>query len=1335
MKKTKRLFSLILVLALVFSTFATAKFSAATTDTRYSLKHIQNGGFDENVSKYTFSSNYSQPKSDTVPYWDTTAFEGKFEFFKGGSAHFDVTRKKYPDNPEYIKVAEKEVAAELNADEVSTIYQRIETISGSTYTWGLYHRGRDVTDRMVLIIGPEQPVDPSKPSKTGNDQFVRITNWLKAQYGIEYPEIGCSQKFTVYSKPFDVSGKFLNEDTRNENNNISLVETEEINQEWSVWVISSPYCNTAKENTKNGWSAYGINANNDFDDVIKGASSSLGYDCTYTVPKGQTKTIFAFCSYESGRSDGKDSSTYGNLLDGIKFELYQPFSSSTTPGGIGGAEIDNIKITSGITHNNSMHRVVRDGEECTLYTKAHDDKLTDCTFVGAYVTTSNPDGTTATEFRGIYQGSIEDLTEEELDNYSKTHFIEKSFTDTDGEIWSFYTQISVEAPISIHLVYTKAPYVLYDANGGMDYHFSPDNEMGDDLVGFANAYKTVEDKDGNLIDTSDYYANCQYTTASSPDEEVTVIQEGKYTSHAALPNENWEKDENGSSCAKFCGWSVSDTNGKKIILDGVHTITYNPKTGNGGIITIKDAKNNISDLQLDATHGVTLSAVWKFTNRAQAQTCNENGVFENSAVGGTVKETLIHVNKRAEEVKEYTDGSGRVERVDATCSAGEKIMFKATPDYQNNYAFVGWYYREKQADGTYAEKLRTTSTSIAVTVEEGKLNTYYARFQKQTVSVVFKYTETGSKNNYDFYCKSADHQYGAYYQDVFLGKTAVKPSGDPKQVKTWFTSPTERSAEYIFDFSTPITEETVLYAGPSVAFNYFNYFKLAEPWYVNTYSTIKVGGKYIDLKNDPDVTDCNVYMLKGSLGETAPSSSAVKNNKRTVKGGMKVDSDKLIYNALTNTNQTFYRAGAAYNNFYLFNMKTPVWVVFDFTYKGVKYTSSVKDRCLYNDITTYMAEAENGYYTDFPPETQAALKTAQVDLLNSIQGLYDASPKDITEPSAYADGVKVNELTYNESATNPYTFSSTTAIRNIEPWGLKYSFAVNDHNFSEFSDYGAVILTDKEGDIEENSVTVNELLSNKESVMYSKANSNIYSGNTGAEVYHVNNMFAIDFNKDTYAVFFVKDSDGNTYFSNIVSNTYNKVAQANDSVISRSIITYSNALIAYNDLLTGAEEKSKASSVLPVGSGNAEASASLDGISSYRTPVFEEEESLEESMLGDKEVADVETAYPLDALSKTPVSEIAATEGFELGDVDFSGSVNVKDATLIQKATARLAQLTDEARALADVNADNKVNVTDATTIQKYLSGIIKDFGGSSKPTEPSKAPVQNGEWGEAVQN
>ena len=40
-----------------------------------------------------------------------------FEFFKSGSAHFEVTKKKYPNNPEYLNVADSNVAAELNADE------------------------------------------------------------------------------------------------------------------------------------------------------------------------------------------------------------------------------------------------------------------------------------------------------------------------------------------------------------------------------------------------------------------------------------------------------------------------------------------------------------------------------------------------------------------------------------------------------------------------------------------------------------------------------------------------------------------------------------------------------------------------------------------------------------------------------------------------------------------------------------------------------------------------------------------------------------------------------------------------------------------------------------------------------------------------------------------------------------------------------------------------------------------------------------------------------------------------------------------------------------------
>lgn len=132
MRKTvKRIFSLILLIVLIISTVEVKKFeiSASTTDTMYSAKHLQNGSFEENMSDYTFSNGYVQPNRTAVPYWDTTAYGGKLEFFQSGNDyHFKVTKKYYPDNPEYWNVADGAVAAELNADEESTIYQRINTV-------------------------------------------------------------------------------------------------------------------------------------------------------------------------------------------------------------------------------------------------------------------------------------------------------------------------------------------------------------------------------------------------------------------------------------------------------------------------------------------------------------------------------------------------------------------------------------------------------------------------------------------------------------------------------------------------------------------------------------------------------------------------------------------------------------------------------------------------------------------------------------------------------------------------------------------------------------------------------------------------------------------------------------------------------------------------------------------------------------------------------------------------------------------------------------------------------------------------------------------------------
>ncbi len=63
-----------------------------------------------------------------------------------------------------------------------------------------------------------------------------------------------------------------------------------------------------------------------------------------------------------------------------------------------------------------------------------------------------------------------------------------------------------------------------------------------------------------------------------------------------------------------------------------------------------------------------------------------------------------------------------------------------------------------------------------------------------------------------------------------------------------------------------------------------------------------------------------------------------------------------------------------------------------------------------------------------------------------------------------------------------------------------------------------------------------------------------------------------------------------------------------------------------------------------------------------------------------------------------------------LGDTDFSGKVNVRDASAIQKHVADLVELSEEALIVSDTNLDSKVNVKDATQIQKYLVDIINSF-------------------------
>lgn len=62
-------------------------------------------------------------------------------------------------------------------------------------------------------------------------------------------------------------------------------------------------------------------------------------------------------------------------------------------------------------------------------------------------------------------------------------------------------------------------------------------------------------------------------------------------------------------------------------------------------------------------------------------------------------------------------------------------------------------------------------------------------------------------------------------------------------------------------------------------------------------------------------------------------------------------------------------------------------------------------------------------------------------------------------------------------------------------------------------------------------------------------------------------------------------------------------------------------------------------------------------------------------------------------------------------DLDGNGKLNIKDATMVQKAAAKAITLTEEQTKIADYNYDGEVNIIDVTMIQKYLIGMSVGTG------------------------
>ena len=685
-------------------------------------RKLLNGSFEEGQ---TFTGNYSQPNQSAVPSWNTTAFQGKIELFRKNTGTYINGVTLEPKDGTY--------AAELNADEESTLYQNVKTSPSSVYKWGLDHGGRNGKDIMALVIGPKQSNDPSKPSKNGRDQLMQMVDWLNIDVSTITSGAEPTQ-YTVYSKKFAASGAF--EDNAG-NNAFSLTPSSIYTEEWHIWIMASSRATSGT----NPWNSYGSNAE---DPAGSGSGSgNTGVDLNkyyfYTVPAGQTDTLFGFVSvgYVDSIAPADKAKTYGNFLDNINFEIFHPLSGSTSTHGsavVGGSDgtSGGTGATAGhqVTIDNRLSTFVADGEPLKIQAVVKKEDADDgCEFVGVYHTDLDENGNSKTEFLKLAGNVIEDtgsLTEEEkAGKWLKT-------TNADGDIIYTYYLGNITSATDLHFVFIKSPTVTYDPNGGKEY---------------------VVERTYNTNEALNVYSFKPVSGHNEAQANTGTIFIDPYVSHAAEgQNDGW----------KFMGWKLTgDVVGNipedklvlvhaeqlgTLILPAQHTIACDYtfagvnedskaqyfKIYNGTVSLAKTIDHNNVNTPEEVTgvtwtdngetkayanvhKGIIMIAQWRWRQAFIPQAHNAaDDTYIASNLGGTVEITSVKNTSDENYNDTYNADGGKSYHA----KTDEKIIVKATA--KENYTFIGWYDE--------SEKLVTTNAEYAYVEAKESVKTYYARF-------------------------------------------------------------------------------------------------------------------------------------------------------------------------------------------------------------------------------------------------------------------------------------------------------------------------------------------------------------------------------------------------------------------------------------------------------------------------------------------------------------------------------------------------------------------------------------------------------------------------------
>ena len=752
-----------------------------------SVRKLQNGSFEDGP---TFSgTNYSQPDQSQVPSWNTTAFQGKIELFK-------ENKNTYIPNVT-LKPSDGTYAAELNADEESTLYQNVSTSPSSVYEWGLDHGARNGTDTMALVIGPKQSVDPSKPSKDGRDQLMQMVDWLIAQNMTSVKtSAGLGEQLTVYSKKFAAGGTF--EDNAG-NNPFSLTPSAIYTEEWHIWIMASSKTTSGT----NPWNSYGSNAESSAgSSSVSSKAVDLSKYYLYTVPSGQTDTLFGFVSvgyYQSSTTPDK-AKTFGNFLDNINFEIYHPLSGSTTTHGsavVGGSDGTTGGTGSSdghhVTVDNKLATYVVDGEPLKIQAIVKKADVNDgCEFVGVYHTEQDEKGNPVTDFLRLAGNEIEDtgsLTDEE-----KAGKWVKSTNANGDTIYNYYLD-NLTSATDLHFVFIKSPTVTYDPNGGKPY---------------------LVERKHNTDEAENVYS---FKPASGVDEAqagTKTLFIDPYVSHAAEgQNDGW----------KFMGWRlIGDVVGGELtkfdqvnanelgnlILPAEHTIAcdytfagvngdtkaqyFKIYDGNVSLtkhIDIDEHGENVGVTWFDNSEtkayanvhkGLTMVAQWRWRQAFIPQVYNvTKNSYSNSAEGGTVEITSVTDTSDENYNAAYNENGGKSYHA----ATGERVTLTATA--KEGYGFVGWYDESGNLIATNAE-YRYVETQESV-------KTYYARFKKSVTQTYIR--QVGSGDSWE---DTTDDKIGtlgrySYTDAVGMPISSTATAGSGYKFMGWYDSEGKKVAD------------------------------------------------------------------------------------------------------------------------------------------------------------------------------------------------------------------------------------------------------------------------------------------------------------------------------------------------------------------------------------------------------------------------------------------------------------------------------------------------------------------------------------------------------------